>query len=80
MGYSIRNQAYHYIRWVRYNVSKEKAFLDELFAEELYVLKGSDADPFETVNRAGDANYSKAKQKMYAKLQKGWQKALPKDA
>lgn len=67
MGYSMRTDRYHYVRWMNWQ-SKE------FVATELYDLR---ADPGETNNLAGVPNYQDTLEALANQWESGWRAAQP---
>lgn len=72
MGYSINTSGYHYIEW--YTWDHETGTRGDARGAELFDRVN---DPYETVNIAGDPDYSEVVKDLSAKLAGGWQKAVP---
>ncbi len=68
MGYSIRTSRYRYVEWVNWETKKTAA----------YELCDHDVDPQENNNIAGFAEHAATVKEMAARLNAGWQAALPK--
>ncbi|MEM8484020.1 MAG: sulfatase [Bacteroidota bacterium] len=67
MGYSMRTDRYHYVRWINWQTK-------EFAATELYDLR---ADPEETTNLAGVPNYQDTLEALANQWAQGWRAAQP---
>ena len=72
MGYSINTKEYHYIEWYAWNT--KTGTRGELKSKELFDSKN---DPYETVNMAGEKEFSEVIEDLSEQLAEGWQQAIP---
>jgi iduronate 2-sulfatase len=72
MGYSINTKKFHYIEWYTWN--PKTGTRGELKSIELFDRLN---DPNETVNIAGEKEFSEVMEDLSEQLADGWQKAIP---